>query len=74
MKNFTGKFTAISTAGFLLLTLFVLVNPASAQTKKKTTKKKVTIAKTGELVIRDNPEAFLVTSLDKYCLKSEEIR
>ncbi len=44
MKNFTGKFTAIFATVFLLLGFFVLVNPAIAQTKKKTTKKRTKIS------------------------------
>ncbi len=42
MKNLTAKFTTMSAAVFLLLGFFILVNPANAQTKKKTTKKKTT--------------------------------
>jgi len=41
MKNLTAKFTAMAVV-FLLLGFFILVNPANAQIKKKTTKKKAT--------------------------------
>ena len=72
MKNLTGKFTATAAAVFLLLGLFVLVNPANAQTKKKkTTKKKTTTS-----IPQPVPQSTLpvvISQADQYQNQNQQI-
>lgn len=73
MKNLTAKFTATAAAVFLLLGLFILVNPVNAQTrKKKTTKKKTTTSSVPQRV----PQSTLpviVSQADQYQDQNRQI-
>ena len=72
MKNFTGKFTAISTAVFLLLGFFILINPVNGQTRKKTTKKKTTTASIQQPVSQQTLPV-IISQADQYQNQNQQL-
>jgi len=72
MKNLTGKFTGVAAAVILLLGLFILVNPANAQTRKKKTIKKKTTASIPQPV-RQSTLPVVISQADQYQNQNQQI-
>ncbi len=71
MKNLTGKFTAFAAALFLMLGFFVFADSASAQTKKKRTKKQT--IKTKPQPVPQSTLPVIVSQADQYSNQNQQL-
>jgi hypothetical protein len=71
MKNLKGKLTAITAAVFLLLGIFVLAEPAGAQTRKKT--KKQTTTRTTPQPVPQATLPVVVSQADEFSDQNQQL-
>lgn len=71
MKNLTGKFTALAAALFLMLGFFVFADSASAQTKKKRTKKQTT--KQTPQPVQQSTLPVVVSEAEQYSNQNQQL-